>query len=292
MLLPKFDYHAPGSVADACLIMAEYGAKARPIAGGTDLMVNMKKRVVCPEQVVAIGDLAELRSIAGENGVVRVGACVTVSELAASADIQQKISALAAGARALGTPLVRNRATIGGNICSARPAADLPPSLMAYGATARLAKAGGERSLPLGDFFKGPGLTHMAPDELLTGFDIPVPPPGAGAGYINIGIRKGQDCNLVNVCAYIALAKDGAIETARVVLGCVGPTHLRAPSAEKRLLGEKPTEALFAAAGKAAMGDCTPILDFRGSAEYRRAMVGTLTLRTLKMALKEARDRS
>lgn len=292
MLLPKFDYHAPATAAEACDILAEYGDKARVIAGGTDLMVNMKKGAVCPTAVVSIADINDLKEMAGENGHVRIGACVTVAELAESDLIAGKLSALRAGARALGTPLVRNRATIGGNVGSARPAADLPPSLMVYGAEVLVTNKKGERTEPIGEFFKGPGMTIMAADDLITGFRVPVPPPSAGAGYINIGIRKAQDCNLVNVCSYLELAGDDTIKTARIVLGCVGPTHLRAPSAEKALIGEKPGDALFERVGEAAMGDCTPILDFRGSAEYRRAMVGVLTRRTLAKALKEARDRA
>jgi len=292
MLLPKFDYHAPATAAEACDILAEYGDSARLIAGGTDLMVNMKKGVVCPARVVSITDIPDLREMTGENGHVRIGAGVTVTDLAESDLIAEKLSALRAGARALGTPLVRNRATIGGNVGSARPAADLPPSLMVYGAEVLVTNKKGERTESIDGFFKGPGMTIMAADDLITGFRVPVPPPSAGAGYINIGVRKAQDCNLVNACSYLELADDGAIKTAKVVLGCVGPTHLHAQSAEKALVGEKPDDALFARAGEAAMGDCTPILDFRGSAEYRRAMVGVLTRRTLAKALKEARDRA
>jgi carbon-monoxide dehydrogenase medium subunit len=289
MLLPRFDFHEPASVEEACQVMAHYREKARPLAGGTDLMVNMKKNIVAPEQIVSLGRIESLQSMSRQNGTLTIGACFTVADLAASDSVRKAVSALCTGAAGLGSPLVRNLATIGGNIGSARPAADLPPSLMAYGTTLVIESAGGKRELDLGEFFKGPGMTALAADEIITEIRIDVPGPGAGAGYINIGVRRAQDCNIVNVASFLALDdKGGTIRTARVVMGSVGPTPLRAPSAEKVLVGEKPDAALFAKAGAAAEADSSPILDFRGSAEYRRLMVGVLTRRTLEIALEKA----
>ena len=289
MLLPQFDFHAPDSLQEAGDIFAAHGDRAKVIAGGTDLMVNLKKKAVaCPEHLVSLARIDSLRILDGENGSVRIGAYVTVDELANSEMVRGTIGALAAGARALGTPLIRNRATIGGNLGSARPAADLPPSLMAYGASVVVMGSGGERAVSLDEFFKGPGLTVLKPGEMITEIRVPKPPGGAGAGYINLGVRKSQDCNIVNVASYLALDGDGRIADARIVMGSVGPTPLRAPSAEALLKGEAADESLFARAGEAAAGDSTPILDFRGSAQYRRDMVAVLTRRTLAKALKEA----
>ncbi|QTA92902.1 FAD binding domain-containing protein [Desulfonema magnum] len=292
MLLPKFDFHEPATIAEACQMMAEFGSEARLIAGGTDLMVNMKHKVISPNHVVSLSRIDDLKKLDLSDSTVKIGACFTVAEITESEEIGKKLSALRTGARALGSPLVRNRATIGGNLGTARPAADLPPSLMVYDAKVVLTKSSGEREVSLDSFFKGPGVTEIQPDEILTEIRVDVPPPHAGAGYINLGIRQAQDCNLVNVASYIALdGPDGTIQSARVVMGCVGPTHLRASSAEKLLIGEKPSDELFEKAGEAAMGDCTPIDDFRGSAQYKKAMVGVLTKRTLGIALKEAKDR-
>lgn len=289
MLLPKFDFHEPTTVDEACQILAEYGTKAKLIAGGTDLMVNLKKKLLAPEQVVSISRVEALQGLASSSQGVKIGACFTVADIATSAVIERQWSALCAGAKALGTPLVRNRATIGGNLGSARPAADLPPSLMCYGARAVLQKTGGQRTVPLDKFFLGVGLTEIAPDEILIEIEIDAPPPYSGAGYLNLGVRKAQDCNIVNVASFLTLeGPDGPINNARIVLGCVGPTHLRSPSAEKLLIGEKPTPALFAKAGEAARQDCTPIDDFRGSAAYKSAMVGELTSRTLAIAYNDA----
>ena len=293
MILPKFEFHEPASIGDACELMARHGGKARPLAGGTDLLVNMKKKVLKPEHLVSLGRIPELSQLERSNGTLWIGAGVTVSAIAASATVDRDAAALGLGARALGTPLIRNLATIGGNIGSARPAADLPPALIVYDAVLVLQSAAGERRLPIGEFFKGPGLTAAREDELIAAVVIRVPEGCAGAGYLNLGVRKAQDCNIVNAASFLELDERAeTIRTARVALGSVGPTPLRSPSAEAALIGQKPTEALFELAADAARRDCSPILDFRGSAEYRRDMVGVLTRRTLAMALSEARSRN
>lgn len=293
MILPQFEYHEPTSISDACELMATHPGKARPLAGGTDLLVNMKKNVIRPERLVSLGRIAELAWLERSNETLWVGAGVTVSEIAASATVAEALPALGQGAHALGTPLIRNLATVGGNIGSARPAADLPPALMVYEAALVLRSTAGERRLPIGEFFKGPGLTAAREDELITAVVIRVPAGCAGAGYLNLGVRKAQDCNIVNAASYLELDERAeTIRAARVALGSVGPTPLRSPSAEATLIGQKPTDALFELAADAARRDCSPILDFRGSAEYRRDMVGVLTRRTLAMALAEARRKS
>ncbi len=292
MLLPKFDFHEPKSVNEACQMLDEFGTKAKILAGGTDLMVNLKKKVISPEHLVSLGRLEELKQIEVSKDSVRIGACTTVAQLAESQPIQDSASALSTGATSLGTPLVRNRATIGGNIGSARPAADLPPALLAYGATVTLSSKEGKRDIPLKDVFIGPGLTSIKPEEMLTEISFNLPPSHAGSGYINLGVRKSQDCNIVSVASYFLLDAAGNIEKARIVMGSVGPTHLRSSSAEKVLTGEKPGESLFAKAAGAATKDCEPILDFRGSSGYRRDMVGVLTKRTLGIAWQEIKDRA
>ena len=292
MLLPEFDFTEPETLDEACQLMARHGARAKLIAGGTDLMVNMKKRLVEPEHVVSISRLEDLKMTEKTNAVFKIGACFTVSDLAQSDEIKKELGAVGAGARALGSPLVRNLATIGGNVASARPAADLPPSLAAYGSKAVMASVRGRREVSLDNFFAGPGLTEILPDEILCEIHVDIPPAGAGAGYINLGVRKAQDCNLVNVGSFIALEDDGrTIKSARIVMGCVGPTLLRSLSAEKILIGEKASDSLFKKAGKAAAGEAAPIDDFRGSGEYKRDMAGVLTRRTLGAAFDEARNR-
>lgn len=292
MLLPKFDFHQPAGLSEACQMMSEYGIKAKLLAGGTDLLVNMKHKRVSPAHLVSISKIGELKKLGKENGVIHIGSGFTVVDLIDAELINQDLSALSAGASALGSPLIRNLATIGGNIGSARPAADLPPSLMVYGAQAVLESVDGQRKVSMKDFFKGVGLTHLHPDEVIAEFQVPVPPAGAGAGYINLGVRQCHDCNVVNVASYIELERDDTIKTARIIMGCVGPTHLPSPAAENILMGAKPDETLFKNAAQAAKNDSRPIDDFRGTAEYKRNMVEVLTFRTLALALKEAQARA
>ena len=224
MLLPKFEFHEPRSVTEACEVMATHKGSAKALAGGTDLLVNMKKKILSPAHLVSLSRIEELKQVTTSNGTLRIGACRTVAELAESDEIVTKISALSRGAKSLGSPLIRNLATIGGNIGSARPAADLLPPLMAYGAKVVLQSKTGERTIALEDLITGPGMTAMQPDEIVTWIDVPTAGANTGAGYINLGIRKAQDCNLVNVASLITLADDGTIAFVRIVMGCVGPT--------------------------------------------------------------------
>ena len=173
MLLPKFEFHQPGSVAEACEIMSEFGLKAKVLAGGTDLIVNMKKKILAPQHLVCLSKIAPMHGIEEKNGQITIGGRYTVAELTVDALVEKKLGALRSGARALGSPLVRNRATIGGNICSARPAADLPPALIAYGATVVLQSNKGKREVPLNTFFKGPGLIETDVNEVLTEVRVP-----------------------------------------------------------------------------------------------------------------------
>ncbi len=289
MLLPKFDFYEPKTSEEACNIINEYGLKAKPIAGGTDLLVNMKHKLLSPAALVSLSEIAEFNKLEISDNAVKIGSCFTIFDIAESAKIEKKLSALCAGARALGTPLIRNLATIGGNLGSARPAADIPPSLIAYNAKAVLKSASGERTVLLDKFFKGPGFTEMQPNEILTEIIIDIPNERYGAGYINLGVRKAQDCNIVNAASFISLDdSNGVIHSARIVMGCVGPTHLRANLAEDILIGNKPSEKLLEQAAKSAEAECKPIDDFRGSATYKKAMIGVLTKRTLDIAVKEA----
>lgn len=290
MLLPKFNYHEPISLAEACEFKARYGESSRLLAGGTDLIVHLKKGLASPEHVINLGSVRELSVVDESDGNICIGSCVTVTNLTASQVISQKLGALATAGNALGSILVRNRATIGGNINSARPAADLIPPLMAYGATLVLeSAAGGSREIPIETFITAPGRTIIRPDEILSRILVPIPPEASGAAYLQLGKRKSQEINIVNVASFLSLDSAGTISSARIALGSVGPTPLRAPAAEAVLVGKMPGEALFFEAGEAARTqDCRPIDDFRGSADYRRAMIGVLTKRTLASAYQAA----
>lgn len=292
MLLPKFNYHEPSSVDEATRLMGEIRGEASVLAGGTDLLVNMKMGKASPKHVVSLSRIEELRGAKREQGALTLGACVTAGELKEHVDIKAEFNGLCQSAGSLGSPLIRNLATVGGNIVTARPAADLPPSLMAYGASLLLKKEKGERLLPLESFFKGPGQTMIEPEEILCAVILNEPPPYSGGAYVKLGVRKALEISIVNVAAFIALdGPNGPVKEARIVLGAVAPFPFRAPSAEAVLMGERPDDELFEKAGTAAAKDAKPIDDFRASAEYRRDMVKVLTRRALKQAYEEAKLR-
>lgn len=289
MLLPQFDYHEPQTLSEACDIMAEFGDKAKALAGGTDLLVNMKKKLISPQHVVCVDRLAEMKGIRTSGGTVRIGAAEKVADIASSQEISQKVEAVSLGAQNLGSPLIRNLATIAGNLGSARPAADLPPSLMAYGAKVLLKSKNNEREVKVEELFKGPGETSIGPDELIQEILVPIPSGMYGAHYIKLGVRRALEISIVNVAAFVQLDQDGKhIREARVVLGAVAPTPIRALSAENLVKGESPSISLFEKAGEAAASDAKPIDDFRASAEYRRDMVAVLTKRALNTAYEAA----
>ncbi len=290
--MPKFDYHEPRSVDEAIRLLDEIGKEASVLAGGTDLLVNMKMGKTAPKHVVSLSRIEDLKGVKREQGHLTLGACVTAGELKEQEEIKAEFNGLCQSAGSLGSPLIRNLATVGGNIVTARPAADLPPSLMAYGASIVLKKEKGERIIPLGEFFKGPGQTIIEPEEILCAVTLNEPPPYSGGGYVKLGVRKALEISLVNVAAFMTLdGPNGPVKEARIVLGAVAPVPMRSPSAEAVLMGERPDDTLFEKAGTEASKDAKPIDDFRGSAEYRREMVRVLTKRALRMAYEEAKLR-
>ncbi len=287
MLLPKFDYYDPETVEEACGLLTELGGQAKLLAGGTDLIVNMKRRTVLPDHVVSLSKIESLTALDASNGTVRIGARVTAGEIAESEAVRQDFAALAAGAAGLGSPLIRNLATIGGNLVTARPAADTPAPLLIYNAHVVLKSGGGERTVSIGEFFAGPGETVIGEQEILTEIILEKPQGRTGAGHLKLGVRNALEISLVNVAAFLRLDQ-GVIAEARVAMGSVAPTPILSPGAGTVLKGEKPSESLFSRAAEAAASDSRPIDDFRASAAYKRAMVETLTRRALAAAYENA----
>jgi carbon-monoxide dehydrogenase medium subunit len=295
MTLPRFDFAAPASVAQACELLAEAGAEARLLAGGTDLLVKMKRGVLRPRLVVSLGRLPGLGNVeATPAGGARLGACATMSRLASSEALTGPLAALAQGAGSVGGPIVRNRATVGGNLVTARPCADTAPPLISLGATLRLESRAGSRSIELDGFIAAPGATAIRPDELLAFVEVPEPvSKAAGSCYLKLTRRSAMEVTIVGCAASIAL--DEACEKvvrARVVLASVAPTPVRVRGAERALEGEAPTrEALRAAAG-AARSEAQPIDDHRASRAFRAQVVEVLARRALETALAGARGGS
>ena len=289
-LLPRFEYYEPKGMSEACKLLWDLKTSVKIIAGGTDILVNMKKGLLSPKYIVGISKVEELSEIETRKGGISIGSHIIASELVESGIIKKKYSIIAKAASVLGSPLIRNRATIGGNIVTARPAADLPPALIAMGAKVKLKSKKGEREVSLDSFFKGPGQTVIKPDEILTKIIINDPPPFTGGDYVKLMHRQSLEIAIVAVAARITLDKpNGVIKEAKIILSAVAPKAIHASLAEKALIGEKPTEKLFLEAASVASTECTPINDIRGGAEYRCAMVEILTKRALAGAFKEAK---
>ena len=286
MYLPDFEYYTPDSVEEACQLLSKFGPKAIAIAGGTDIVVKMKKEVLAPEILVAIGHLPQLKKIeyVPGKGVV-IGAGVTHNEVQNSKILQEKYLSVSEAAHQMANNQVRNLGTIGGNISNAVPSADMPPILIALDTTVKIVGPKGERTLPLEDVFKGPNQTVLDHDELITEFVIP---DGSftGSTYIKFGLRASGALAVVGVAASVQMEGD-IIKDTRIVLGAVSPVPVRAKEAENFLKGKQASEELFEEAGVIASGECRPISDIRASAEYRRDMVRVFTRRALLKAVNE-----
>jgi carbon-monoxide dehydrogenase medium subunit len=290
MLLPNFDFHDPVSLKEALTLKNNLGKNAKILAGGTDLLVHIKKKLITPQNLISLSKINDLCNIKTQGSSVVIGACVTMAKLCESQIIIDNFSALKSGAESLGNHLIRNRATLGGNACNASPAGDTLPSLLVYDAVALIESVDGKREVPIAQFFKGPGKADIQDNEILTGFKLPIPDKNTGAHYIQLGKRQSSEINVVNVASFLQYDPDTKkVINARISLGSVAATPIRANKAEAALKDQTAEETLFFQAGEVARKeDCKPIDDFRGSAEYRQAMVGVLTKRTLKAAFDQA----
>jgi carbon-monoxide dehydrogenase medium subunit len=290
--LRAFEYHAPASLDEAISLLQQHGESARPLAGGTDLVVQMKESATkfpLPSHIVSLLRVPELRGIEfSDNDGLRIGAGVTMTKVADSPVIRDRYSAIAEGAALVGSHQTMNMATVGGNLCNAAPSAEIAPPLLAFEAEAVIVGPNGRRSLPLGEFFLGPGKTVLEPDELLAEVRVPVPPSSTGSAYIRHTPRKQMDIAVVGVGVVLTLAGE-RIERARVALGAVAPTPVRAQKAEAALEGQVASSEVFVRAAEAAAAECSPISDVRGSAEFRRHIVRVTTERMLRLAAERAK---
>ncbi len=292
MLLPKFDYHEPSTLEEALHLLSEFGGNAKVLAGGTDLLVRMKLKIDKPVHVISIARVPGMDAVIPRNGhAVTIGAAATAADLSRHELLMERFTPLALAAGKLGAPMIRNRATIGGNLVNGRPAADLPPACMVLNATLKLKSNTAEREVPVGEFFRGPGDTLIEPNELMVSINIDTPPPWSGGPYIKLGARKTLEISMVNVATIITLqSPDGPILDARIALGAVAPTPVRAYAAEELLIGQQPSEELFQRAGEVGVGMCSPITDHRGTMEYRCMMIEVLTRKSLQASLEQARS--
>ena len=283
-----FDYRSPDSLAGALAELEEAGDEGKVIAGGTALVILMMQRLVRPRRVISLRRVAGLERIEIEDGQIRIGALATHRDVEMSPVIRTRLPVLAETLSRVATLRIRNVATIGGCLAHADPNQDPPVTLLAMDARVRIAGRGGERQLPLNEFFVDYYQTALQPGELVVGLEIPLPPPGSASAFHKFLPRTADDYATVAVAATITLTPEGLCREARIGLGALGPTPLRAREAEAILVGERLSDRLFAAAAEAAMRIVDPIADGRGSAEYKRQMAGVFTRRALQDAWERA----
>ena len=285
----RFEYLEARTVGQAIAMLQRHGEQARIVAGSTDFLVRWRAGFWHPDYVVNIQRIAGLKRAAfsRRNGL-RLGALTTIQTLEQHPAIRRHYPALAAAAASFAGVQVRNLATVGGNICNASPSGDTLPALIAYGAQCRISGSDGQRSVPLEQLFTGPGRTVLDHDEVLAEIVLPPPPVNTGALYIKHSPRGAMDIATVGVASSLTIDASGVCADARIVLGAVAPTPIRAGDAEEVLRGKKLDADLLQAAAEQAMAQSFPIDDVRGTARYRREMVGVLTRRTLERALDAA----
>jgi xanthine dehydrogenase iron-sulfur cluster and FAD-binding subunit A len=284
--MKPFQYIRATTVAEACEALATHGADARVLAGGTDLLIEWRRTAAkLPPVVLDISPVEELRGIADAGDAILVRPLTTHSQLWQSDILRQFAPLLAAAAAGIGSPQIRNRGTVGGNLMNAATCADTVPPLVALGAAVTLQSARGSRQLNLAELFVKPYQTVARPDELLTGIRFPKPAPGAGSAFIKLGRRNALAISRLSVAAIVQLGADGRIAAARIVPGAAFPTWRRVTEAEKLLVGEKPAEKLFAAAGAKVSSEMIKESGRRWSTEYKEPVVAALVRRALADAV-------
>jgi len=284
----RFHLALPRSIEDCLKLLAERGPEAKLVAGGTDLLPQMKNGLIKPAAVIDLSGVADLRVLRREDGAgLRVGASVAAREIELDPYTRSTYPALAESGALVGSVQIRNLATVGGNLCNAAPSADMAPPLLALDAEAIIAGPRGRRRVPMADFFTGVRRTVLAPDELLVELIVPAPGPRSGGQYLRHTPRRELDIAVVGVASQITLS-DGVCRKVRIALAAVAPTPIRATAAERALEGQPLTAQQIARAAQLAVEAARPISDQRGSADFRRHLVGVLTRRTLTTALERA----
>ena len=286
-----FEYRAPRTLEEALAIVSEYGEDAKVIAGGTALVTMMRQHLVRPTCLVSLRDVAGLDRIESANGSVRIGALVTHRAAETSAVLTGRVPVLADTFRRVASVRIRNMATVGGALAHADPNQDPPVTFIALGATVETRGAGGRREIPIGEFFRDYYETALGPGEVVTGVTVPVLPARSGASFLKFLPRTADDYATVAVAAIVTLEADGErCREARIGLGSVSVTPIRARAAEAVLTGEQLGDELLRAAGDAAKTKVDPLSDHRGSAAYKREMAAVMVARALARAWEAARS--
>ncbi len=288
MIPAAFDYHAPTTLPEAVALLERYGEGAKVLSGGQSLLPMLKLRLAQVDHLVDIGRIPGLEYIKEEGGFLRIGGGTREASLERSELISSRYPILLDTAGVIADPLVRNRATVGGNLAHGDPANDHPATMLALDAVVVVRGPKGERTIPVGQLFTGILTTSLAPTEILTEIRIPIPPPDSGGAYVKLE-RKVGDFATVGAAAQVTLGKNGAVERVGIGLTNAGPTPIKATEAERSLVGKQPDKAALDAAGALAARAAAPTADRRGAVDYKREMARVLTTRALTMAVERAR---
>ena len=283
-------YEAPNSLQAAVALLAGASGPARVLAGGTDVIVQMETDLIEPQLLVDIKKIPEVRQITAEDGGFRIGAAVPGMEIMNHAALCKAWPGVVDSVKLIGSIQVRGRASIGGNLCNASPAADSVPALIAAGAIARIIGPNGIREVPVEDIPVGPGKTSLAKGEIIVSFLLPARPAHSGDAYQRFTPRTEMDIAVVGVGISLTLDGGGTCTAARVALGAVAPTALLVKEAADALIGTPVDDAALEQLAKAASAACRPIDDKRGTKEYRIKVAGVLAKRTAQQALERVRQ--
>jgi CO/xanthine dehydrogenase FAD-binding subunit len=280
-MLPEFEFLRPRTLPEALAMLATQAPDVIPLAGGTNLIVELRDGHVRPRKLMDISRLRELRGIRRDNGHIIIGGGTTITELLTDPLIAELGLPLQQAAGKLGNPLVRNRATVAGNLANASPAADTAPPLLALDAEVELAGMNGTRSMPLHEFIVDVNKTLRRPDELVVSLRWPVPPARSAAGFYKIGLRKADACSVINAAAMVIWDESGNCLQARIAIGAAAPRPVRARDAEAALLARPLNPGSIEEAAHFAVNSTQPIDDIRGSAVYRKRMAEVMVRRLL-----------
>ena len=286
--MAELRYQAPGTVAAAVALLAGAEGEARVLAGGTDLLVQLRAELIDPGLVVDLKRIPELCEIAAEDGGIRIGAAVTGAELGEHVGLRETWPGVVEAVELIGSTQIQGRATVGGNLCNASPAADSVPALMAAGATVTIAGPDGRRQAPVAEIATGPGATSLMPGEIVVSLFLPTPPPRTGSAYLRFIPRTEMDIAVVGAGVVLTLDEDGHCTAAHVALGAVAERVMLVPEAAAALVGTGLDAAALARLEAAASGACRPIDDKRGTKEFRVKVAAVLARRAALIALERA----
>jgi carbon-monoxide dehydrogenase medium subunit len=287
MIPAAFKYHAPASLSDATALLAQFGDDAKVLSGGQSLIPLMKLRLATPHHLVDIGRIPGLAYVREANGMLEIGALVRESDLEESDLIRSKYPILVDTTKGIADPLVRNQATVCGNLAHGDPANDHPAAMLALGAEIVAVGSGGERRIPVTSFFRGPLSTALRPDEIVVEIRVPAPKPRSGGAYVKME-RKVGDFATAAVAVQLTLAAGGTCEEVGIGLTNVGPVPIKAERAEAALRGKRPDETAITQASRLAAEAARPEADLRGPVDYKKDLVRVLTGRALRRALERA----